>query len=355
MHQYLTFIGDFPIRMYGLMLCLAIFMATATAYFLARQDGRWHRYVLDLGIYGGFAGLIGARLWDVFFFDWSYYQDHLLEIPFVWQGGMAVQGGMLAGLAAGIWYCKRHRIDWIALADITCPAMILGQAIGRMANLLNGDAFGAPTGGNFGILYPEGTLARATYGSQPLWPAEVWEGQIDVVIFPPAPLPLLPPHERPDALPVRLPVLPGTLLPGISARRLRGTVALRPDERPVHEPLLHDCLRRLLPLRRLVRPAPSRSHHAARCRRHRLRGRHGNGPCRIPNRCPVRPGRKKAPQKTQLNEQPPKTGCLLKEARFPGGLFYAAAAVTAACPALHRGCRCGIPADPPPRIGSPVP
>ena len=124
-----------------------------------------------------------GRLWDVFFFDWSYYQDHLLEIPFVWQGGMAVQGGMLAGLAAGIWYCKRHRIDWIALADITCPAMILGQAIGRMANLLNGDAFGAPTGGNFGILYPEGTLARATYGSQPLWPAEVWEGQIDVVIF----------------------------------------------------------------------------------------------------------------------------------------------------------------------------
>lgn len=183
MHQYLTFIGDFPIRMYGLMLCLSIFMATATAYFLARQDGRWHQYVLDLGIYGGFAGLIGARLWDVFFFDWSYYRDHLLEIPFVWQGGMAVQGGMLAGLAAGIWYCRRHHIDWIALADITCPAMILGQAIGRMANLLNGDAFGAPTGGNFGILYPEGTLARATYGSQPLWPAEVWEGQIDVVLF----------------------------------------------------------------------------------------------------------------------------------------------------------------------------
>ena len=52
-----------------------------------------------------------------------------------------------------------------------------------MANLLNGDAFGAPPGGDFGIIYPEGTLARATYGTQPLWPAEVWEGQLDVVIF----------------------------------------------------------------------------------------------------------------------------------------------------------------------------
>lgn len=183
MHQYLFHIGDFPIRMYGLMLTLAIFLATGTAYFLARQDGRWHEHVLDIGIYGGFAGLIGARLWDVFFFDWSYYQNHLLEIPFVWQGGMAVQGGMLGGLVTGIIYCKLHKIDWLALADIVCPAMILGQAVGRMANLLNGDAFGAPTGGDFGIIYPEGTLARATYGTQPLWPAEVWEGQLDVVVF----------------------------------------------------------------------------------------------------------------------------------------------------------------------------
>ena len=59
----------------------------------------------------------------------------------------------------------------------------MGQSIGRMANLLNGDAFGSPTGGAFGLLYPPGTLAHATYGTQPLWPTEVWEGQIDILIF----------------------------------------------------------------------------------------------------------------------------------------------------------------------------
>ena len=139
MHQYLFFIGDFPIRMYGLMLCTAIFLATGTAYFLAKQDGRWHEHILDIGIYGGFAGLIGGRLWDVFFFDWDYYSHHLLEIPFVWQGGMAVQGGMLAGIAAGIVYCKLHNIDWVALADIVSPSLLIGQSIGRMAKLLNGD------------------------------------------------------------------------------------------------------------------------------------------------------------------------------------------------------------------------
>ena len=52
-----------------------------------------------------------------------------------------------------------------------------------MANLMNGDAFGHPTGGAFGLVYPSTTLAHSIYGSQPLWPAEVWEGQIDVIIF----------------------------------------------------------------------------------------------------------------------------------------------------------------------------
>lgn len=94
-----------------------------------------------------------------------------------------MQGGIIAGVLTGIWYCKRHNIDWVAFADIVTPSILIGQAVGRMANLLNGDAFGTPTGGNFGILYPVGTLAHKTYGSQPLWPAEVWEGQLDVVIF----------------------------------------------------------------------------------------------------------------------------------------------------------------------------
>ncbi len=183
MHQYLFFIGDFPIRAYGLVLSLSIILATGVAYFLAKQDGRWHGHIVDMGIYCGLAGILGSRLWDVFFFDWDYYRDHLTEILNVWQGGMAIQGGIVLGAAAGIIYTKRHNIDTWAMADIICPAVIFGQALGRCANLLNGDAFGAPTGGDFGILYPSSTLAFRTYGNQPLWPAEIWEGQLDTVIF----------------------------------------------------------------------------------------------------------------------------------------------------------------------------
>lgn len=184
MHQYLFFIGDFPIRAYGAMLALAIISGASVAYFLLKKDGRgWHEHIIDFSITVAIAGLIGARLWDVFFFDWHYYSNHLLEIPYVWQGGMAIQGGVVFGTLAGFWFVKKHNIDAWAFADVFAPALILAQSVGRMANLFNGDAFGHPTGGNFGILYPESTLAYRTYGNQPLWPAEIWEGQIDILIF----------------------------------------------------------------------------------------------------------------------------------------------------------------------------
>ncbi len=184
MHQYIFYIGDFPVRSYGLILSISIILATGVGWFLAKEQGNGcEKHIVDIGIYGGMAGLLGARLWDVFFFDWHYYHNHLTEILNVWQGGMAVQGGVLFGVAAGVIYAKRHNLDPVLLADILAPAIILGQGLGRAANLLNGDAFGAPTGGDFGLLYPKTTLAYATYGEKPLWPAEIWESQLDFAIF----------------------------------------------------------------------------------------------------------------------------------------------------------------------------
>lgn len=183
MHQILFFIGDFPVRSYGLILSLSILSAIGTAYFLTYKKDLWQKHILDFGICCGFAGLIGARLWDVFFFDWHYYSQHLSEIFFVWQGGMAIQGGVIGGAIAGYIYTKIHKIDTWAFADTITPAIILGQSMGRAANLLNGDAFGSPTGSNFGILYPTSTLAHHVYGNQPLWPTEIWEGQLDLLIF----------------------------------------------------------------------------------------------------------------------------------------------------------------------------
>ncbi len=116
--------------MYGLMLRMAIFMATSVA-FLAWRDGRgWekaaarHRHLWRIQ-----PSLVGARLWDVFFFDWGYYSDHLLEIPFVWAGRYGHPGGILGGVAAvSAFYCWRHKVNWIEMLDVICPALSSARA-----------------------------------------------------------------------------------------------------------------------------------------------------------------------------------------------------------------------------------
>ena len=105
MHQYLFYIGTFPIRAYGLLFMLGIISSGIVAYYIMKKDGRhWHLHIFDFTLCCGLAGIVGGRLWDVFFFDWAYYHNHLTEIPYVWQGGMAIQGGLLFGAVAGVIY-----------------------------------------------------------------------------------------------------------------------------------------------------------------------------------------------------------------------------------------------------------
>lgn len=185
LHQYLIHIFSFPIRSYSVIFGLAFLLGLGVTITLAKLQRKQHLvgHLLDVAPMLFLGGIIGARFWQVFFFDWEYYSAHPGEIIAVWHGGLSIQGGIVGALLVGIWYVKRHGLSFWEMADLCAPGLILGQSIGRDANLMNGDAFGDPTGGNFGLLYPLGTNARATFGNQPLWPAEVWEGQLDVVIF----------------------------------------------------------------------------------------------------------------------------------------------------------------------------
>lgn len=174
--------GAFAVRSYGLVVAVAILLAAGTAYFLAKGTP-YRQHIGNLLFYVLIGGVAGARIWHVFFFQWDYYSRHLGEIIAFWNGGIAIQGALIGGIGAAVVYCRKYKLSFWEMADILAPAIILGQAIGRIACFLNADAFGAPTGSGFGIVYPPGTLAFERYGSSPLWPAEVWEGQIDFIIF----------------------------------------------------------------------------------------------------------------------------------------------------------------------------
>ncbi|AFM00005.1 MULTISPECIES: prolipoprotein diacylglyceryl transferase [Desulfitobacterium] len=174
--------GNFSLRSYGVIVVFAILFGLAVAYLLT-SDKDYRDYLFDVLIYGIIGAIIGARSWQVFFYEWDYYSQNLAEIPMIWHGGLAIQGALAGAFFAAVIYAKVKKINFWRLADSAAPGLILGQAIGRIACFLNGDAYGTPTGSNFGIVYPEGTPAYAAYGSQPLWPAEVWEGQWDVIVF----------------------------------------------------------------------------------------------------------------------------------------------------------------------------
>lgn len=184
MHQILFTIGSFPFRAYGVVVLFAIFLGAQVTITLARLTAkRFEEHIVPLVYWCLGGAILGARIWQVFFFTPVYYAAHPLQAFAIWAGGLSIQGGIIGGLLVGIVYCRVKRVPFWEFADLLAAPIVLGQGIGRIACLLNGDAFGSPTGGNFGLVYPPGTDAYATYGSKPLWPAEVWEGQMDVVIF----------------------------------------------------------------------------------------------------------------------------------------------------------------------------
>ncbi|MGZ6507348.1 MAG: prolipoprotein diacylglyceryl transferase [Tumebacillaceae bacterium] len=183
MHVILFHIGSYPVRSYGTIVAIAILLAIGLATYCAKTERKYEEHVTSMAIWAILSAMIGARLWQVLFFEWHYYSTHLGEIVQLWNGGLSIQGGLVGGFAGGLFYTIRHKIKWWEFADIVAPGVILGQAVGRIACLLNGDAFGSPTGSSFGLVYPPGTYAYDVYGSKPLWPAEVWEGQWDLIVL----------------------------------------------------------------------------------------------------------------------------------------------------------------------------
>lgn len=90
----------------------------------------------------------------------------------------------MGGLIAAAWFARSRKLVFLDFVDSLTPALLLGQAIGRIgACFLNGDAYGKPTGSTFGVIYAPGSMAFETFGPVPLWPAELFEGAWDLAVM----------------------------------------------------------------------------------------------------------------------------------------------------------------------------
>ncbi len=137
-------IGPLTIRWYGLLIAAAVLIGVSLSQYLAKRRHINPDLVGDLVIWLVIAAIPAARLYYVLF-NWSAYAQNPGQIIAIWQGGIAIHGAILGGIAAALIFARLNRISFWQLADLVAPSLILGQAIGRWGNFFNSEAFGRPT------------------------------------------------------------------------------------------------------------------------------------------------------------------------------------------------------------------
>src|SRR5690606_22403802 len=104
----------------------------------------------------------------ILFYNLSFYIENPLEILAVWEGGMAFHGG-LAGVLVAIWlFGRRHGLPFFSLLDPVAAAVPVGIFLGRIANFVNGELFGAPSDVPWAMVFPGG-------GPEPRHPSQLYE------------------------------------------------------------------------------------------------------------------------------------------------------------------------------------
>lgn len=136
--------GFIQIYWYSIFMFLGMLAACFVIFKEAKHRDINEDFLVNLAFNTIIFGIIGARLYYVLF-NLPYYLAHPVEIFEIWNGGLAIHGGILVGLITLIIYCKRHNQDIMKILDIVVVGIIIGQAIGRWGNFFNSEAYGAIT------------------------------------------------------------------------------------------------------------------------------------------------------------------------------------------------------------------
>lgn len=165
MHPILFQVGPVTVRWYGLMYVIAIIVGIFLTRYLVKRRGLAISLddILDFVLITIPIAIIFARLYYVAFQWNSYYSLHPGDIYKIWQGGLAIHGGLIGG-ALALWiFARWKKFSYWQFADMVVPAVILGQALGRFGNFMNGDAYGTPTNLPWGLYFPAKSPAGQRY------------------------------------------------------------------------------------------------------------------------------------------------------------------------------------------------
>ena len=129
---------------YGVIIAVGFILAMLYCARHCRRCGIEPDTLYDFLIWMIPLAIIGARLYYVIF-QWSDYRGHPIDALKIWEGGLAIYGGVIAGLLTGIVWCRKKKIPFGAMADVCAPGLLIGQCIGRWGNFMNREAHGAVT------------------------------------------------------------------------------------------------------------------------------------------------------------------------------------------------------------------
>jgi phosphatidylglycerol:prolipoprotein diacylglycerol transferase len=175
-------LGPLAVRWYGLLIATGVLLGTT----LAHREAVRRRLDPDVLINGivvmVLGSLVGARAYYVLF-NWDYYSTHPSRIVAIWEGGLAIHGGLIAGAIILYLFCRRSHFSLPVTTDICVPGVILGQAIGRWGNFFNQEAFGYPTDLPWKLYIAPAHRPPQFAGYEYFHPTFLYESLWDLLVF----------------------------------------------------------------------------------------------------------------------------------------------------------------------------
>lgn len=141
MHRSHITLGHINIYFYSLCILMGAILALIVIMKEVKKSKIDKDKFYDLAFYTLIFGILGARIYYVIF-NMDYYINHIEEIFEIWNGGLAIHGGIIAGLITIYIFTKKNNMKFLKILDIIVPGLILAQGVGRWGNFFNGEAFG---------------------------------------------------------------------------------------------------------------------------------------------------------------------------------------------------------------------
>ena len=173
--------GAVTVRMYAILIVTGMVIALI---YMSRQEKRLglpKDTALDMALWAIPAGVIGARAYYVAF-TWDEFAADPVSVFRIWNGGLAIYGGIIGGFLAVLALSRRKKLPMGKLADMAAPAVILAQAIGRWGNFFNGEAYGNPIADSALQFFPYGVMVNGQWFQATFFYESVWDAAGFVVL-----------------------------------------------------------------------------------------------------------------------------------------------------------------------------